>query len=403
MLFRYTAKDATGKTVSGSVDAESQHGLIENLRKQDLIIISIVEEEPKVESKKILIFGRRIKAEDLVVFSRQLSTLVNSGIPLSQSIRVLADQAENPKFKNVLYSVNDDIETGLSLSEAFARHPKVFSSLYINMVRAGESSGTLDAILDRLASYLEKTQALNRKVRTALVYPIVVSAMALAITTGLILFVVPTFKNIFATLGGTLPLPTRILILISDTLKKYFFIILGFSVGAYFLLRQFIQTEFGRFHFDKTMLKLPVFGILFQKVAISKFSRTLSTLIKSGVPILTALDIVSKTAGNKVIEKTIEASGKNVREGEPFSAPLERSGLFPPMVVRMISVGEKTGELEKMLAKIADFYDEQVDAAVSGLTAIIEPLIIAFLGLVIGFIVLAMFLPILKLTQLISK
>jgi len=397
------AKDTSGRTITGSIDAESQHTLIENLRKQDLIIISIIEEEPKVESKKVVVFGKKIKSEDLVVFSRQLATMVDSGIPLSQSVRVLAGQVENPKFKKILLSVNDDIETGLSLSEAFARHQKVFSPLYINMVKAGESSGNLDTILDRLASYLEKTQALNRKVRTALVYPLVVSSMAVAITTALILFVVPTFKNIFATLGGTLPLPTQILIAISDTLKKYFFLIAGFLIAAYFLLNQFIHTEFGRFHFDRVLLRLPVFGVLFRKVAISKFSRTLSTLIKSGVPILTALDIVSKTTGNKIIEYAIESSGKNVREGEPFSAPLERSKLFPPMVIRMISVGEKTGELEKMLSKIADFYDEQVDATVAGLTAMLEPLIIAFLGLVIGFIVLAMFLPILKLTQLISK
>lgn len=402
MLFKYIAKDSSGKTVSGSADMQNEHAVIENLRKQDLIIISVKEEEPKVEAKKIIIFGGKIKPEDLVIFSRELATLANSGIPLSQSVRVLAEQIENPRFQKVLMSVNDDIETGLSLSEAFSRHPKVFSTLYINMVKAGESSGTLDTILDRLAGYLEKTTALNRKVRSALVYPIVVTAMAFAITTFLVLFVVPTFKNVFATLGGTLPMPTQILIFVSDSLKKYFFFIAGFFIGLYFLLNRFIHTEFGRFHFDRLLINLFLFGPLFKKVAVAKFSRTLSTLVKSGVPILTAIDIVSKTTGNKVIEQAIRESGRSVRDGEPFSAPLERSRLFPPMVIRMISVGEKSGELEKMLSKIADFYDDQVDAAVTGLTAMIEPLVIAFLGLVIGFIVLAMFLPILKLTQLVG-
>ncbi|MFH0839366.1 MAG: type II secretion system F family protein [Candidatus Omnitrophota bacterium] len=405
MIFKYIAKDSAGKTVSGVLEAEDRQRLIENLRKQDLVIISITEEQSKLEAKKkfTFTFRKKIKPDELVIFSRQLATMVDAGIPLSQSIRVLGEEMENIGFKAVLKKVNDDIQTGLSLSDAFARHQNVFSSFFINMVKAGETSGTLNTILDRIASYLEKTQALARKVRAALIYPLVVSLMAVAITAALLLFVVPTFKNIFTVLGGKLPLPTQILISTSDVLRRYFLIVVGAFIVIGILLGRVIRTEIGRFHFDRVMLKLPIFGTLFRKIAIAKFSRTLSTLVKSGVAILSAIEIVSKTSGNKVIERTVLAAGNNVREGEPFSAPLERSGLFPPMVIRMISVGEKTGELEKMLTKIADFYDEQVDAAVTGLTAMIEPLIIGFLGIVVGFIVLSMFLPILKLTQLVGR
>ena len=281
-----------------------------------------------------------------------------------------------------------------------AKHKKIFSSLFISMVKAGEASGMLDEILDRLASYMEKTSSLQKKIKSALIYPAVVSSMAIGITLLLLLKVIPVFKNIFSGFGAELPKPTLFLIAISDGLQKYFlYIVISMIVTAFFLMR-YIKTAKGALQYDSLLLKLPVFGILFKKVAISKFTRTLSTLIKSGVPILSSLEIVGKTAGNKAVEAAVETVRNNVREGESVAEPLAKSKIFPPMVVRMVSVGEQSGELEKMLSKIADFYDDQVDASVSGLTSLIEPLIIAFLGLVIGSIVICMFLPIFKITSI---
>lgn len=398
-LFSYVAKDASGKTLKGNVESDSKALLIDSLRQKGLVIISIEELKKKTKSVR----QAKIKLDDLVVFSRQLATMVNSGIPLIEAIDILATQVEKPGFRKVLFKVKNDIETGSSLSEAMAIHTGIFSSLYINMVRAGESSGLLDEILDRLAGYLEKAAALARKIKSSLIYPAVVITMAVLITLVLILKVIPTFKGIFETLGGTLPLPTRLLIAFSDIVRSMFVYIVAALVIAAILFTRYIRTEKGRLMFDKFCLKVPIFGIMFQKVAIAKFSRTLSTLTKSGVPILTSLEIVSKTAGNKVLELTINEVRTSVREGEMIAEPLSKTGLFPPMVVRMIAVGEKTGKLENMLTKIADFYEEQVDAAVSGLTSLIEPLIIAFLGIVIGGIVIAMFLPIFKITELIGK
>jgi type IV pilus assembly protein PilC len=398
--FKYTAKESTGKTVSGILDYSDRALLIDALRKKGLIIISI--EEASKAKRKIIYTRGNVKLEDIVIFSRQLATMVDSGIPLVQAFDILCEQIEKPNFKNILAKIRDDIETGSSLSDALSRHPAIFSTLYINMVKAGESSGALDDILDRLATYLEKTSALQRKVKSSLVYPTVVVTMAFLITLVMLLKVIPTFKGIFAMLGGTLPLPTRILIFVSDTIRQMFLyvvIIAGIIVAA---LRWYIRTPKGREAFDTMLLKMPVLGQLFRKVAVAKFTKTLATLVKSGVPILVSLEIVGKTAGNMVIEKAVEVVRTGIKEGENIAGPLAKSGAFPPMVVRMIHVGEQTGELEKMLSKISDFYEDQVDAAVSGLTSLIEPLIIAFLGIVIGGIVIAMFLPVFKLTEIIS-
>lgn len=398
--FRYVAKDKDGKTVTGTLEFANQPLLIDALRKKELVIVSVSEEKERRGAS--FGFKKRIKLDDLVIFSRQLATMVDAGIPLVQAMDILAEQMEKKSFREVLSRVRNDIETGSSLSEALSRHPGIFSALYINMVKAGESSGMLDDILDRLATYLEKTNALRRKIKSALIYPAMVSSMAVIITLVLILKVIPTFKNIFETLGGTLPLPTRILIAFSDMVRKLFIYIVGVVFAVLFALSRYIKTETGRLVFDRLLLKLPIFGPLFQKVAIAKFTRTLSTLVRSGVPILASLEIVGKTAGNKVIELAVIVIRTSIKEGENIAEPLSKSGVFPPMVVRMISVGEQTGELEKMLNKIADFYEEQVDAAVTGLTSLIEPLIIVFLGVVIGAIVIAMFMPIFKITEIIG-
>ncbi|MEA3560387.1 MAG: type II secretion system F family protein [Candidatus Omnitrophota bacterium] len=403
-VFKYVAKDKAGKTVTASIEADTISSLVVSLREKGLIIISVNEEKPKKGFTGLKgLISRGVKSDDLVIFSRQLATMVDAGIPVTQGLDILSEQVENKVFKEIVINSRDDIEGGKSLSEAFSRHPKVFSVLFVSMIRAGETSGTLDLILDRLAGYLEKTSYLIRRVRTALVYPTVVTIIAACITIFLIIKVVPVFKDIYEGFGAKLPLPTQILLSLSDFMRQYFLLgIIGLIAGLFFLSR-YAKTSGGKLRFDRLKLKLPVFGALIRKVAISRFSRTLSTLVKSGVPILDSLDIVSKTSGNKVVEIAVDNARNSIREGENISVPLSKSGIFPPLVVRMIAVGEKTGELEKMLAKIADFYDEQVDAAVAGLTSMIEPLIIAFLGLIIGGIVVCMYLPIFKISELIQK
>lgn len=399
--YRYIAKDRTGHEVTGTEETPDERALINLLRKKELIVIS-VKPEVKKEKTKFNLFGSggKIKLSELVLFSRQLATMIDSGIPLVQGLEILSEQIEDAGFKVVIADVKKQVSTGTSFYEALAKHPKAFSPLFVNMVKAGESSGALDDIMDRLAAYLEKTDSLVRKVKSAMTYPIVVSAMAVLITLVLMIKVVPVFESIFADFGGKLPMPTQILIAVSHFLVNYFVLwVGGFGVGVFFLQR-FLKTEKGATLFDGFKLNMPVFGVIFRKVAVSKFSRTLSTLVKSGVPILTALEIVGKTAGNKIIESAVNKVRTSIREGENITNPLTESKVFPPLVTRMISVGEQTGELEKMLTKIADFYDDQVDAAVSGITSLIEPLVIAFLGIVIGTIVICMFLPIFKLSSL---
>ena len=401
--FKYVAKDKNGKTLKGIVEALAKEGAVLSLREKELIIVSLQEEKGKTFFAGLFSPKRqKVKIDDLVIFSRQLATMVDAGIPLVYALDILAEQIEKPSFKYVISKVHDDVETGSSLSDALAKYPMVFSNLFINMVRAGESSGMLDEILDRVASYLEKTSSLQKKVKSALVYPTAVTVMALGITVFLLVRVIPVFKDIYSGFGAQLPVPTQVIITISDFLRKYFYIAIGFIVVVVFLLNRYGKTSRGMLRFDRLKLNIPIFGMLMKKVAVGKFTRTLSTLVRSGVPILNALEIVAKTADNRVVEAAVDNVRTNVREGEPIAEPLSKSGIFPSMVVRMISVGEQTGELEKMLIKIADFYDEQVDTAVSGLTSLIEPLIIAFLGIVIGGIVICMFLPILQISSVMN-
>jgi len=400
--FKYAAKDSQGRTVSGFFEALDRAAAIDILRKKGLVIVSVDEAFSKMGIPAMSFGKKKVKMDDIVVFSRQLATMVDAGIPLVGALDILGEQIENHTFGTVILKIRNDIETGSSLSDAMLKHKKIFSSLFVNMVKAGESSGMLDEILDRLAAYMEKTNNLQKKIQSALIYPAVVASMAVVITLLLLLKVIPIFKGIFSGFGAELPKPTLVLIAISDGMQKYFPYIIGIIIAIMIFVMRYTKTEKGKLRIDSLLLKLPVFGVLFKKVAISKFTRTLSTLIKSGVPILSSLDIVGKTAGNKAIEKAVEAVRANVREGESIAEPLARSKLFPPMVVRMVSVGEQSGQLESMLSKIADFYDEQVDTAVSVLTSLIEPVIIAFLGIVIGTIVICMFLPIFKVTSIVG-
>lgn len=403
--YEYFVKDQQGHDQTGIEEAQDTTMLVENLRKHGYLIIRINEIKQKtffsIQKGKQSSRGKSgsVKIDDLVIFARQLSTLVGAGIPLLEGIEILVDQTEKAAFKNVIRKLYEEVRAGKSFSEALDKHPKTFSFLFIHMVRAGETSGHLEEILDRLATYLEKTSALQKKIRSALTYPAVVTAMAMIITTGMMTFIIPKFAEIFRSVNAKLPVPTQILIEVSNFVKGNLLLVVGFWLGIFFTFRLWTKSKSGRFAWDALKLKFPVFGPLFLKVAVSKFCRTFATLVKSGVPMLSSLEIVAYTSGNAQLEKLILGVRTSVTKGEGISGPLSQSTILPLMAVRMIAVGEETGELEKMLSKIADFYDSQVDSTVSALTSLIEPLVIAFLGIVIGGIVISMFLPILTLTQ----
>jgi len=398
--FKYTAKDSESRTVNGKISADNQEAVVEELRKRKLTIISVVSIKD-ASAQRAPFQSKKVKGDEIVIFARQLATMVEAGIPIIQGLDALTDQVTHPLFKKVLGDVRDDIEHGTGLSVAFAKHPQVFDSLFINMVKVGESGGALSAVLDRVATYMEKTLRLKRKIKAALIYPSVVISMAIVITIVLLVKVVPTFSEIYASFNQELPAMTKVLVAVSDILKKQLFWYIGLLIAAVFAIKQWHRTDKGALILDGIILKLPIVGSLLKKVAISRFSRTLATLLQSGVPILESLDIVEKTTGNRVLELVISDVKVSVREGESLTGPLIKSGVFPPMVTRMISIGEKSGKVETMLLKISEFYDDQVDAAVEGLTSVIEPIIIGVLGVVIGFIVIALFLPIMNITQLI--
>jgi len=399
MQFAYKAKDNNGKLTEGMVEAPDERSAIARLRGQRL---SVTEIKAGGKSGKQGKKGGSIDNKDVVIFSRQLSTLVSSGVPIVQGLTILSEQAETPNFKLVLGALRTDIEAGLSIADAMKKHPNAFTELYVAMIRAGEVGGILDTILERLSAYLEANEALKAKVKAAMMYPIVVFSAAGLITIFLIVFVIPIFKDIFAGFGAELPFITQMLINISDFMRSKILYMLPVIGGLVWGVKRWMKTEKGRWKVDELSLKLPVFGILLKKVAIAKFSRTLGTLIKSGVPILQGLETVAKTAGNKVIEAAIDNSQKSIKEGGRISDPLKKANIFPPMVIQMISVGEETGGLDNMLTKIADFYDQEVDTAVKGLTSMLEPLIMIFLGIVIGTIVIAMFMPMFSLGEMVG-
>ena len=402
--FEYLVKDAAGHDQTGVEEAPDTTAIVQSLRRKGFLIVRI----NQIKQRRIFWLstkrgfrekGGRIKIDDLVIFSRQMATLIGAGVPLLQSLEALIEQTEKAGLKAVVRNLRDEVQGGKSFSEALEKHPQVFSILFIHMMRAGETSGHLEEILDRAASYMEKASALQKKIISALTYPAVVSTMALIITTAMMTFVIPKFADIYYSINAPLPKPTLVLISISRFLRSNILLIGGVLGILCFMLHQWKRTKGGRFVWDAFMLKLPIFGDLFLKVAVSKFSRTLATLMKSGVPILSSLEIVAHTSGNSQLEQLLLSLRTSVTKGEGLSGPLAESPLLPPMVVRMIAVGEETGELEQMLTKVADFYDTQVDSTVNSLTSLIEPVVIAFLGVVIGGIVFALFLPILTLTQ----
>ncbi len=402
--YSYTAQvRASGQTVSGTIDVASQAACIDSLRERGMIVTGIKESRKaktarSAKGKK----RKKVGVEDLVIFARQLATIINAGLPLLEGLDILGEQMENASFQAVLKDVYKQVENGETLADSLEKHPKVFNSLFCNLVRAGEASGMLDEILRQLSIYLEKSAKLQRRIKSATIYPSVICCVAVAVVFVLMVWVIPVFQKIFEGFGAKLPAPTQFLINLSNWIKGNIPFIIGGSILSVFLFKRWIRTDSGRRKFDTTLLKLPIFGALFRKVAIAKFTRTFGTLLHSGVNILVALDIVSKTAGNKVVESAINDVRFSIREGESIAGPLRNSGVFPPMVVRMIDVGEKTGALDEMLGKIADFYEDQVDVAVAGLTSMMEPVIIVVLGVVVGGVVISMYLPMFKLPTIIK-
>jgi len=387
--FTYTARDQKGAIKTETIEATNREDVVQQLRRLRLNVVK-VEEASKSKQKT----AGSIAMRDVVIFTRQFSTMINSGLPLVQAIDILSKQTENKALSAVTRQVVFDVESGHTVADALAKHPNAFSDLYVNMVAAGEAGGILDTILMRLATFMEKNDALVRKVKSAMIYPGVIFSVAAIAISVLLIFVIPVFQNMFASVNLALPLPTRIVIMMSEILKKGWW---GFGLGGFFgfhAFKRYYATSKGHLNVDKALLHVPVLGDVIRKSAVSRFTRTLGTLISSGVSILDGLEITAKTAGNRVIQDAIMASRSSIAGGDTISAPLAKSNVFPPMVISMIAVGEQTGGLDEMLAKIADFYDEEVDTAVSSLLALLEPLMIVFLGVVVGGMVVAMYLPI---------
>lgn len=401
--FTYTARTKTGSKKSGSLVAENRQAASQQLIRQGLQADKLAEKTGMFGGTAVKT-NKRVKTTELLVFTRQLSTIVSAGLPLLQGLDILADQTDDPNFAAVVDQIGQEVESGETFSDALRKFPKAFPDLYVSMVKSGEASGDLDGVLMQLADYLEASEELKRRIKSAMTYPVVAFSMIVLIAAGLIIWVVPQFAEIFGSFGRKLPVPTQILILISDFLRTWYAVptIIAVIVGLVFATRLYGSTPQGRYQLDALKLRLPVFGNLFRKVAISRFTRTLSTLTKSGVPILQALEIVERTAGNEVYAKAIREAGDSVRNGETLADPLARAEVFPAMVTRMIGVGEKTGALETMLMKIADFYDAEVRALVDSLTSLIEPILIGLMGLVVGSIVVALFMPILQLSSLVQ-
>jgi type IV pilus assembly protein PilC len=390
-MFEYTARSQTGQIQKGQLDVPTRDDVSAHLRKNRLILVSVREAPKQI---KLSVGGTRIKTRDVVIFTRQFATMINAGLPLVQSLNILASQTENKALAEITRAVVYDVESGNTLADAFSKHPKAFPPLYVNMVAAGEAGGILDTILLRLATFLEKNDALVRKVKGAMIYPGVIISVAVIAITILLVFVIPTFQTMFASANLELPLPTRVVIAMSDFLIGYWWAILLALGGAVFGIRSYYATAAGRLQIDGLLLKAPVLGDVIRKSAVSRFTRTLGTLVSSGVSILEGLEITAKTAGNQVVHNAVMESRQSIAGGETIAAPLEKSKVFPPMVISMIAVGEQTGGLDEMLSKIADFYDEEVDVAVSALLSLMEPAMIVILGVIVGGMVIAMYLPI---------
>jgi type IV pilus assembly protein PilC len=404
--FAYQVRDRSGKIVNGTAEGDSPTAVAARLRQQGMTPLSITQEGGGEGLRRDISFpgfGRKkVKLKELSIFSRQFATMINSGLSLLRSLTILEQQTEGKELSRVIGEVRLDVERGSSLSAGLSKHPKVFNNLFIAMVRAGETGGVLDSVLLRLADNIEAAVSLRQKIRSAMTYPVVVFVLVMLILVAMLLFVVPMFETLYSELGGVLPLPTRILLAVSGAVTRFWYIVFGLIAVAAWGIRRWATTERGRVFMDRLKLRVPVFGPLFHKVALARFSRTLAVLMRSGVPILQALEIVSDTVGNKIMAAAIDDVQQSVKEGESIAKPLSQHEIFPPMVVQMLAVGEETGALDTMLTKIAEFYEQEVEATVEALTSLIEPVLIAFMGATVGSMVVALYMPMFNIINLIQ-
>ena len=399
-VFVWKGRTLAGESQVGEIEVGRQEEALEILRKKKILITSLRPKAGGFTMPKL--GGSGVSTKDLAIFTRQFATMISAGLPLVQCLDILAKQSSKPSFGRVIAEVTREVESGSTLSDALGKHKAVFDDLFRNMVAAGEAGGVLDEILARLANYIEKADALKRKIQSAMVYPIVVLTVAIGATTFMLVFIIPTFAKMFTDFGGELPLPTKIVLGASNFLQSFWWAMLVAAAIVAVLFNRYYATENGRRVIDQALLKMPILGDVLLKGAVARFTRTLGTLIASGVPILSGLEIVARTAGNKIISEAIMTARASIREGETVSAPLKTSGVFPPMVVQMISVGEQTGALDEMLTKIAVFYESEVDTAVDTLTSIIEPVMIVVMGGIVGGMVVAMYLPMFKLISVVA-
>jgi type IV pilus assembly protein PilC len=395
--FEWKGRDRGGRPQSGVLVADNKEAVLALLRRQQIVPTTVKEKGKEIAVPRL---RRGVDEKTLAVFTRQFSVMIDAGLPLVQCLQILGDQEEHKGFQRIIHQVRQDVEEGSSLANAMRKHPQAFSDLYVNMVAAGEAGGILDNILQRLATYIEKNAKLKAQVKAAMIYPAAVIAIAIIVVYIILWKVIPVFAALFTSLGADLPLPTRIVIALSRFVGNFWWLILGAVAAGYFALRRYYATERGKFVIDNLLLRAPILGVVLRKIAVARFCRTLGTLLAAGVPVLESLDITARTAGNAVIEQAILEVRKRVEEGKTMAEPLQATKQFPPMVVQMIGVGEATGAMDTMLAKIAEFYEEEVDVAVAGMMKLIEPVMIFFLGIVIGGIVISMYLP---MFDLISK
>ncbi len=403
--YAYKVREKSGRLVEGSLEADNEQLLVAKLRSMGYTPIDITAQKSETLSKDVKIPGlsrSKTKLKDVAVFSRQFATMINSGLSLLRALYILGDQTENKLLASVITQVRTDVETGSSLSVALGKHPKTFNRLYVSMVKAGEVGGSLDEVLLRLAETIEKQVELRRKVRSAMTYPVVVAVLVIGIVTAMLLFVIPMFKDLYTQLGGELPAPTQFLINVSTFVRNFWYVMFGVEIGAVVGFRRWINTDSGREKWDAIKLRAPVFGPLVRKTALARFSRTLAALVRSGVPILESLDIVADTSGNSVVAKAVRDAQTAVKQGEPLAQRLEQHPVFPPMVTQMMAVGEETGAVDEMLDKIADFYDQEIEATVAALTSLIEPLLIVVMGAAVGGMVISLYLPMFNIIKLIQ-
>jgi len=391
-VFAYVGKTKGDKAVKAEITADNRDVAIGQLRTQGITVTTIEEKKKKAAAK-----AQSITPKDIVIFTRQFATMIGAGLPLVQCLEILSTQCDNKSFGKIIGEVKADVETGTTFADGLKKHPLVFSALYCNMVQAGEVGGALDVTLIRLAAQLEKAAKLNSQIKSAMIYPSAILGVAIIVVSVLLVFVIPIFAKMFSDFGGELPGPTQFVMAVSEFMQSYILVILGGVYGGFVMFKKYYATKAGRLKVDALALKLPVAGDLIRKISVAQFTRTFGTLLQSGVPIMEGMEIVARIAGNVVVQNALLAARASVGEGKTLSEPLGTTGVFPPMVVQMINVGEATGALDTMLGKIADFYDDEVDAAVGAMTALLEPMLMVFLGTVVGFIVIAMYLPIFKM------